>query len=64
MQKVRTPLCEQLGINYPIFGFAHDIATVAAITNAGGYGGYGAMGAMESMVRRDAYRTRSGKNWL
>ena len=37
-----TPLCDQLGIQYPIFGFAHDVATVAAITNAGGYGVYGA----------------------
>jgi len=37
-----TPLCERLGIRHPIFGFAHDVATVAAITNAGGYGVYGA----------------------
>lgn len=37
-----SPICEQLGIRYPIFGFAHDMATVAAITNAGGYGVYGA----------------------
>jgi hypothetical protein len=34
-----------LGIDHLIFGFAHDIATVAAITNAGGYGAYGAYGA-------------------
>jgi hypothetical protein len=26
-----------LGIDYPTFGFAHDIAAVAAITNAGVY---------------------------
>lgn len=37
-----SPVCDQLGITYPIFGFAHDVATVAAITNAGGYGVYGA----------------------
>ena len=37
-----TPICDRLGIQYPIFGFAHDVATVAAITNAGGYGVYGA----------------------
>jgi len=37
-----TPLCDQLGITHPIFGFAHDVATVAAITNAGGFGVYGA----------------------
>lgn len=42
MSKLWTPLCDRLGIQYPIFGFAHDVATVAAITNAGGYGVYGA----------------------
>ncbi len=42
MKKLSTPLCGQLGIQHPIFGFAHDVATVAAITNAGGYGVYGA----------------------
>lgn len=35
-------LCNRFGIEHPIFGFAHDIATVAAITNAGGLGVYGA----------------------
>ena len=42
MPKLWAPICEQLGIDVPIFGFAHDVATVAAITNAGGYGVYGA----------------------
>lgn len=42
MATLWTPLCERLGITYPIFGFAHDVATVAAITNAGGFGVYGA----------------------
>ncbi|MEM8926334.1 MAG: nitronate monooxygenase [Actinomycetota bacterium] len=35
-------LCEVYGIEAPVFGFAHDIPTVAAITNAGGLGVYGA----------------------
>ena len=35
-------MCDRLGIDVPVFGFAHDVATVAAITNAGGYGVYGA----------------------
>ena len=39
---MRTEICERLGIEFPIFGFAHDVATVAAITNAGGFGVYGA----------------------
>lgn len=37
-----TELCRRMGIEHPIFGFAHDIATVAAISNAGGIGVYGA----------------------
>jgi NAD(P)H-dependent flavin oxidoreductase YrpB (nitropropane dioxygenase family) len=40
--QVWTPVCEQLGIEYPVFGFAHDVKTVAAITLAGGFGVYGA----------------------
>jgi len=39
---LRTELCDRFGIDYPIFGFAHDVATAAAITNAGGLGVYGA----------------------
>ena len=35
-------LCRQFEIEHPIFGFSHDIATVAAITNSGGLGVYGA----------------------
>lgn len=42
MAKLWSPICDQLNIDVPIFGFAHDIATVAAISNAGGYGVYGA----------------------
>ncbi len=42
MARLWSPICDQLGIQTPIFGFAHDIATVAAISNAGGYGVYGA----------------------
>ena len=42
MQRLTSPICAKLDIRYPIFGFAHDVSTVAAITNAGGYGVYGA----------------------
>lgn len=42
MSKFWTPLCDRFEIDVPIFGFAHDMATVAAISNAGGYGVYGA----------------------
>jgi hypothetical protein len=53
MQKVRTPLFEQLVINYSIFGFAHNIAMVAAIINAGGYGVYGAMRRFPDEIREE-----------
>ncbi len=39
---LHTDLCRRLGLSAPVFGFAHDVATVAAITNAGGLGVYGA----------------------
>lgn len=59
MQKVWTPLCERLGIDYPIFGFAHDVATVAAITNAGGYGVYGATRRFPDEIREELALIRS-----
>ena len=51
MQQVRTPLCKHLGIDHLIFGFAHDIATVAAITNAGDYGVYAATRRFSDEIR-------------
>jgi NAD(P)H-dependent flavin oxidoreductase YrpB (nitropropane dioxygenase family) len=42
MSRLRTPLTERFGVEHPVFGFAHDIATVAAICRAGGLGVYGA----------------------
>ena len=42
MASITNDLAREYGIEHPIFGFAHDIATVAAITNAGGLGVYGA----------------------
>jgi NAD(P)H-dependent flavin oxidoreductase YrpB (nitropropane dioxygenase family) len=35
---MKSPLCEQLGIEYPIFGFTPSPAVAAAITRAGGMG--------------------------
>jgi NAD(P)H-dependent flavin oxidoreductase YrpB (nitropropane dioxygenase family) len=42
VKELWSPICERLSIRHPIFGFAHDVRTVAAITNAGGFGVYGA----------------------
>ena len=39
---LRTPLCDRLGLEVPIFGFAHSLEVTAAISRAGGMGVYGA----------------------
>jgi len=35
---VKTPVCEQYGIDFPLFAFSHCRDVVAAVTNAGGFG--------------------------
>ena len=42
MKSLWTPICERVGIEVPIFGFAHDVDAVSAISSCGGYGVYGA----------------------
>ncbi len=39
---MRTRICEQFGIEVPIFGFSHCRDVVAAISKAGGLGVFGA----------------------
>jgi NAD(P)H-dependent flavin oxidoreductase YrpB (nitropropane dioxygenase family) len=41
---VQTPLCDELGIEYPIFAFTHCRDVVAAVSKAGGMGVLGAVG--------------------
>ena len=41
---MRTPLCDRLGIEFPIFAFSHCRDVVAAVTKAGGFGVLGAVG--------------------
>jgi hypothetical protein len=33
---MHTPVCDRLGIEFPIFAFSHCRDVVAAVTNAGG----------------------------
>ena len=40
---MRTPLCDQLGIEFPIFAFSHCRDVVAAVSKAGGFGVLGAV---------------------
>ena len=35
---VKTPICEQYGIEFPLFAFSHCRDVVAAVSNAGGFG--------------------------
>lgn len=37
MSMLRTPLCDQLGIRHPIFGFSHSTDVAVAIAQAGGF---------------------------
>jgi NAD(P)H-dependent flavin oxidoreductase YrpB (nitropropane dioxygenase family) len=39
--KLLTSICDTYNIKYPIFGFAHSVNAVIAITNAGGLGVFG-----------------------
>ncbi len=41
---MRTPICDQLGIEFPIFAFTHCRDVVAAVSKAGGFGVLGAVG--------------------
>jgi NAD(P)H-dependent flavin oxidoreductase YrpB (nitropropane dioxygenase family) len=40
---MRTPICDTLGIEFPLFAFSHCRDVVAAVTNAGGFGVLGAL---------------------
>lgn len=40
---MRTPICERLGIDLPIFAFSHCRDVVAAVSRAGGFGVLGAL---------------------
>ena len=40
---MRTPICDQLGIEFPIFAFSHCRDVVAAVSKAGGFGVLGAL---------------------
>src|SRR3954454_17303507 len=41
---MHTPLCDQLGIDLPIFAFTHCRDVVVAVSKAGGFGVLGAVG--------------------
>ena len=58
MSRLWSPVCDQLGIDVPIFGFAHCVETVAAISRAGGYGVYGATRRFPEEIREELAEIR------
>lgn len=37
MSRIRTPICDTLGIEHPVFGFSHEPDVVVALAEAGGF---------------------------
>ncbi|MGH3134053.1 MAG: NAD(P)H-dependent flavin oxidoreductase [Gaiellaceae bacterium] len=60
---LRTPLCHELGIEYPVlsvgFGSGARAELVAAVSNAGGFGVLGASGVPPDAIRAESRRTRT-----
>jgi NAD(P)H-dependent flavin oxidoreductase YrpB (nitropropane dioxygenase family) len=50
---MRNPLCEKLGIEYPIFAFTHCRDVVVAVSKAGGIGVLGAVGFSPEQLREE-----------
>jgi NAD(P)H-dependent flavin oxidoreductase YrpB (nitropropane dioxygenase family) len=48
---LRTPVCDMLGIKYPIFGFNHSIDVTVEVCKAGGIGIYGATRSTPEEIR-------------
>jgi NAD(P)H-dependent flavin oxidoreductase YrpB (nitropropane dioxygenase family) len=50
---MRTKICEQLGIEHPIFAFTHCRDVVVAVSKAGGIGVLGAVGFTPEQLRKE-----------
>ena len=48
-------LCEQYGIDFPLFAFSHCRDVVAAVTNAGGFGVLGATAYTPEQLDRELW---------
>ena len=53
---MRTPVCESLGIEYPIFAFSHCGDVVAAVSRAGGMGVLGAVAFTPDELKQELDR--------
>ncbi len=50
---MRSPVCEMLGMEFPLFAFSHCRDVVAAVSRAGGFGVLGATGHSPASVHRE-----------
>ncbi|HLY81025.1 MAG TPA: nitronate monooxygenase, partial [Caulobacteraceae bacterium] len=50
---MKSPVCEMLGIEFPLFAFSHCRDVVAAVSRAGGFGVLGATGHTANSVRTE-----------
>ena len=57
---IRTSICDEYEIDLPIFGFAHSVDTVVAITNAGGLGVFGATRSTPEEIEEALATIRKG----
>jgi NAD(P)H-dependent flavin oxidoreductase YrpB (nitropropane dioxygenase family) len=56
---LHTPICDRLGITYPIFGFNHSIDVTVEVCKAGGIGIYGATRRTPEEIRTELAEIRS-----
>ena len=50
---MKTPICEKLGIEYPIFAFTHCRDVAVAVSKAGGMGVFGVLGFTPEQVKQE-----------
>ena len=50
---MKSPICEMLGIEFPLFAFSHCRDVVAAVSRAGGFGVLGATGHTPQSIRTE-----------
>ena len=59
MTVLKTAICEQFGLRYPIFGFTHSVDVCVEVTKAGGMGILGATRSTPEEIKRDLAEIRS-----
>jgi NAD(P)H-dependent flavin oxidoreductase YrpB (nitropropane dioxygenase family) len=56
---LRTPICDRLGIDVPVFGFVHSVEAAAEVSRNGGFGIYGATRDTPEEIRERLKQIRS-----